>query len=591
MTTLSPEEALLFKEVIGRSPENGLRKERPPVEPLHPPTSPPPITSPSDNGLRKYFTLSEAFPNAASFLMFFDSSLRSGQKMLYPWQIEELLRLSNISKWKTDSRLLYYLLANNGSGKDAFIIAGIVVYVLCCFKRYKIIITSSSDNQLDTQTRVYIRDLAENVNNYMRSVWGWQVDAIEIKAESFKATPGFSGTEVYTFVSKVGGKVEGYHPFPDAPPGEGVVVIVNEGKSIDEEIHRHLKKCTYNVWIEVSSAGEASGTFYKATTNAIQYPAEPQPFRPFCRTITYRDTPHKHREAEEAIKEDGENDPFVKNTYLSKFSSVGQQVAITEELLELSKSCREKIVIGSGRHGGVDFAAGGDECSFYAWDENTLIGYESWRVKDTERTIELLVGDTETSGFFKKYGFTKEMALRITGDDNGLGEPIINRLHALGWTISRIKNQQSARRKDKYLNRGAELYNSFARLIELNVINWNGKLHPKLFRQLCTRHYTIEGAGKYKLIDKKDEPESPDHADAVILAWSQWTALDFLDEKVKRKITVRTPAPSMTTQELLKSTYHHNIKWQLEGIVKPASTASSSRFNNPITALRSIYDN
>ena len=554
----------------------------------------------SDSLKRKYFTLADAFPNAAAFLMFFDYSLRTNNKSLYAWQIEELLRLSDRKEWRIDNKFLYYLLANNGSGKDAFIIAGFVVYVLCCWRRYKIIITSSSDNQLDTQTRVYIKDLAESVNAYMRSVWQWDCDAIDIKAESFKATRGFSGTEVYTFVSKEGGKVEGYHPFPDADKGEGCIVIINEAKSIPEEIWKHLKKCTYNYWIEVSSAGSTEGSFYKACTNAIHYPLQPKAFRPFCRTITYRDTPHKIREAEEEIRESGEDDPFVKNTYLSKFSSLGEQVAVTEESLDACiKNCKEKITIGAGIHAGLDFAAGGgDECSFYVFDENLLIAAVSWRVKDTEVTIDLLIGDGITQGYFQKYGFTKETAFLITGDDNGLGEPIINSLHRREWPISRIKNQSSALRKDRYLNRGAELYATFSRIVAGNFINFNGKLSAKAKRQLQNRHYKHEGQGKTKLIPKEEEMESPDHADAIVLAWSRWTVLDFLDSKVKKEPAgPRTPSPILGHRGLIKKqwTREEARRWEMEQIQneihnKTASTSVKFRHNTLIKILRTLYN-
>lgn len=571
-------------------------KENPPQTPVSSLSGAPALViNPARASSNKYFTLAKAFPNAAAFLMFFDSSLRSGNKTLYPWQIEELLRLSDVSAWKIDHKLQYYLLANNGSGKDAFIIAGLVVYVLCCVERYKVIITSSSDNQLDTQTRVYIADLSRSVNEYMRKEWGWKTDAIRIKAESFKSTPGFTGTEVYTFVSKEGGKVEGYHPFPDAPNKEGVIVIINEGKSIPEEIHRHLKKCTYNIWIEVSSAGESSGDFYKACENAIKYPAQPEAFRPFCRTITYKDTPHKQREAEAEIEELGIDHPFVKNTYLSKFSSIGQQVAITEENLDKClKQCVQHIKLGIGKHAGLDFAAGGDECSFYVFDDNVCIGYESWRVKDTEITKDLLIGrDALDSGFFQKYGFSKDIAFRITGDDNGLGEPIINALHRQGWTISRVKNQQSARRKDRYLNRGAELYGTFARLIENSFINWNGKMHSKLRRQLITRHYTIEGQGKYKLVPKEDESESPDHADAAVLAFNGISIQDFLDKDAVKVTSARTPGPLIATADLVKIDSDNYRRWQFaKAIASQGSTDKgkfTSRFRNPITLMRSLY--
>ncbi len=545
-------------------------------------------------GDKKYFTLEEAFPNAAVFLMFFDYSLKTGAKQLYPWQIEELLRLSNRSEWRTDNQFLYYLLANNGSGKDAFIIAGFVCYVLCCWRRYKIVITSSSDNQLDTQTRVYIKDLAESVNAYMRSHWEWEANAIEIKAESFRATKGFSGTEVYTFVSKEGAKVEGYHPFPDADPGEGCIVIINEAKSIPPEIHQHLQKCTYNYWIEVSSAGESAGTFYKAVTNAIYYPQKPKAFRPFCRVVTYKDTPHKQRKAEEDIKECGEDDPFVKNTYLSKFSSLGAQVAITEESLDKCiRTCTQKIVIGAGRHAGLDFAAGGgDWCSFTVFDENELVEIVKWRVRDTEITIDILLGDGISLGMFQKYGFTKETAENITGDDNGLGEPIINALHRRGWRIGRVKNQGSALRKDRYLNRGAELYGSFSRMVAGCYINFNGKLSVKAKTQLQTRHYDIQGQAKFKLWPKEEESESPDDADSIVLAWCKWSVLDFMDDKVKKTdAIVRTPAPLIPHKGLLASQISREAisRYAFEGMKFENTATIKFKRNTPITVLRSLY--
>jgi len=585
-------ELSITTEKILHKPESGTCVDHNPISPEDSSTLAPFFNSSSNLSEQKYFTLADAFPNAAAFLMFFDTSLREGSKMLYSWQIEELIRLSNISEWKIDKKLQYYLLANNGSGKDAFIIAGLVVYVLCCVRRYKVVITSSSDNQLDTQTRIYIKDLATSVNTYMRTVWGWETNAIDIKSESLKAAAGFTGTEVYTFVSKEGSKVEGYHPFPDAPAKEGVIIIINEGKSIPEEIHFHLKKCTYNIWIEVSSAGEAAGSFYKAISDSDKYPSKPRPFKAWCRTITYLDTPHKMDEAAIAISELGLEHPFVKNTYLSKFSSIGQQVCITEDSLNrcITEGTGKKIKIGAGKHGGIDFAAGGDECCFYVFDENTLIGYQSWRVKDTEDTIDILIGtkDGIVQGLFQKFGIVQADASKFTGDDNGLGEPIINSLHKQGWKISRIKNQQSARRKDRYLNRGAELYGSFARLVEKGYINWNNLCHTKLHRQLVTRHYTIEGQAKYKLVPKEDEVESPDHADAIVLAWSQWSILDFQTDEIKIE-KPRTPSPMLTTSEIAKVMFRNNMKWQLDGIIQNEKVLPK-KFKSPITVLRSIYN-
>src|SRR6187402_2956437 len=121
------------------------------------------------------------FDNSVDFLFTFDTSLRNNPNFaLYNWQkeVNEDLCLGRtrvmnedgtseiIKERKPTSRHPYKfaLCAANGSGKDAFVIAPFALWFICCKIQSKVIITSSSGNQLSTQTEKYITNLAKCIN-------------------------------------------------------------------------------------------------------------------------------------------------------------------------------------------------------------------------------------------------------------------------------------------------------------------------------------------------------------------------------------------------------------------------------------------
>ncbi len=558
------------------------------------------------NSASSYCPLS--FKDAAEFLYFFDPALRDGRKKLYAWQIEELRRLSQKGVYTTEYPLEYILLAANGSGKDAYIIAGFVCFVLCCWVRYKVVITSSSDQQLDSQTRNYIKYFSEQINDYLRQN-GILQKAIDIKKETFKSTVhargngkslALTGTEVYTFVTNMGGRAEGHHPFPDATPGEGVIIIVNEAKTVPQEIYDHFAKCTYNYFIQVSSAGPNRGHLYNSWIKGVEYPAEYVKGKAYGRRITAYDCPHISKsKLENELAEYGPNDPWFKNTRLSLFSSLGESVVITEEMLDKCLSQSSRMQLGLGRRAGLDLSGrGNDFNTFYVVEENELIAYERWRAADTELTVDILAGDDKTLGMFAKYGFTKDIVpMRVSGDDNGIGQGIIDGLQKKGWNIRRVLNQSSAVNNNRFLNRGAEMWFTFARIIEAGFFYCKPELmHVKLRSQLCNRHYTQEGQGKLKLWSKKeekagakgkvkgnyadDESDSPDDADALILAFSTLSVFDFINGPVKQE--KRVPVLP-TTKDILSN----NRTIQHRAYFPESSVKRNS--GNLVDILRSLY--
>ena len=192
-----------------------------------------------------------AFDSPALLLNFFNEEFREGRQTLHKWQTDTLEELASANPTQQHP-YKFCLRAANGSGKDAFIVAPFAIWFMLSKKQSRVIVTSSSGTQLTAQTETYIRDLAESINKVMG------VEIFRIRQRYIKCRK--SGSEIRMFATDEKGKAEGYHPIV---PGAEMAIIVNEGKSVTEDIHGALRRCTgYNYWLEVSTPGEPKGFFY-----------------------------------------------------------------------------------------------------------------------------------------------------------------------------------------------------------------------------------------------------------------------------------------------------------------------------------------
>lgn len=542
------------------------------------------------------------FKSAKDFVNFFDPALRSGKKKLHKWQEEILDEISQKGKYTIQDRLRFLLRAANGSGKDWAIIGGFVSFVLCCWRRYKIVVTSASHRQLDTQTRVYIEYLCENVNSFLKEQGVVDEDVIDIKKEEytskiFEKPDGskytLTGSVCITFVTDDPGLAEGHHPLPDADPGEGVIIILNEAKTISDEVFKAFARCTFNYWIAVSSPGQMSGRFYRNSCDAVPWEIGHIKGRYLERKITSYDCPHIDPDSIELDKKEaGENSAWFKSKHLAEFTNIDQKTVISEDAVKKClKRDKIKIDIGQPRRAGLDLAGGGAENALYVYDNNILIGKEIWRIRDTEITVDLLAGTEEDpgSGYFAKYKLRPE---NIYGDDNGLGQAIIDGLakrrvskdSTETWSIVRIRNQFKPLDSTRYRNRGAELWFRFARLVEEGIVD----LDPndlELHQQLWNRHYKqAQGTGQFQLLSKEEEllegNKSPDRADALVLAFTGLTIMDFLNKDAKKVAVAQNyPTQAALVQQLLKSQREaprfffepHNIKDNRAAALNPVN--------------------
>lgn len=454
------------------------------------------------------------FPDPSFVVCLFDKDLLNQTATLHPWQVEVSEELASV-KATAQHPHKFCLVAANGSGKDKYVIAPFCVWFSLTKIRSRVILTSSSGVQLTSQTEGYIRDMAERVNAY----FGEEIYKIRQRYIYCNKT----GSEIRMFATDEKGKAEGYHPW-DAT--SEMAIIVNEGKSVTEEIHGALRRCTgYNYWLEVSTPGEPHGFFYNAATHWKHK-----------RRITSYDCPHLSEEDRDEDKRDlGENSALFRSKHLALFTSIGGQVIIPIDLINSIvenppqtsyPSIQERI--------GIDIAAGGDENAICFTKGNKCRKEYSFREVDTTVTADRIERILKDEKIPMDYPF-------IFADGGGVGKGVIDMLRRKGWNINEIHNQWAALGgKKMFANRGAENWYRVKRLFEEFIFDAS-TLGEKTREQLASRHYKQNGAnGRIGLESKKDAKAhgrpSPDRADAFILSM---TGLDY-DEFLKAEKFIDT---------------------------------------------------
>jgi hypothetical protein len=386
------------------------------------------------------------------------------------------------------------MVAANGSGKDKYIVAPFCLWFLLSKLNSRVIVTSASAQQLDSQTENYIRRLAQHFNKEH----GEEIIRVVKRYISCPLT----GSEIRLFATDEAGKAEGYHPLE---PGAEMAIVCGEAKSIAEDIYEALGTCSgFNYWIDISTPGVPLGTFYRMATEGAKHGVD------FKRVTSY-DCAHISRETIEFDKfRYGENSPRFRSKHLALFTSLDGAYILTREIIDKYIGNVSERRDGIKR-AGLDFGAGGDETVLSVWDGNTQIASDGYTNEDTEATVRWVIQK------IKEYSLDPG---RIFADDGGVGRGMIFSLRDKGYDVNRCLAQSPAIDKRDFLNRGAELWWSFARCYEAGML----KILPNkvLIEQLSTRKYKQPSGGKIRLISKKEMKAeglpSPDHADAAILA-------------------------------------------------------------------------
>lgn len=286
------------------------------------------------------------------------------QLSLYDWQAKAVAPIE-LATGEGGKRQNIAICAPNGSGKDDRIIPSMVFWWLFMHPRGRVVITSKSDTQLSTQT-------LPSLDKHWRK-FGW---APPIQSPRYTlVTP--TGGSLVAYVTNEGGRAEGHH----ARPGEPLLMIVNEAKSVDAPIFEGIDRCSPSVLVLISSPGLREGRFYDCFTKlAGQY-------------TTIRaglaDCPHITKEKIDSITATyGADHPITRSTLHGEFmkQAEGEQYCCTPEEFEACIMFPPLWKPGF-KFGFFDFADGRAENVFVVRNGNKLEIADAWRSTDEDAVV------------------------------------------------------------------------------------------------------------------------------------------------------------------------------------------------------------
>lgn len=457
--------------------------------------------------------------NPLELLILLDEDIASGKVKLHKWQVK--IQMDFATGGESDQHPLQQVVrACNGSGKDKYVIAPCVVWLCMRYKMARGVITSSSGQQLDSQTGTYIDMLCESANRKFNELFGGPVWKLNYRYYECLAT----GSPLALFATDEPRKAEGYHPLVS---GGKMVIAVSEDKSVPDDINIALNKCTgYTHRLHVSTPGHPMGHFFDYCSPGVSVRREDiTSVKDVDATtwiqyhVTAYDCSHLSRAYIEQMKRDlpgGETGVAFRSQVLAEFGSADQMVVIPSNYVwQAMNGCKYGWKQKAHNDAGLDLSDGGDETVLTIRNGNRLLHVIAFKFDNTQDTIRFLDDN------FRKYGLNNPNS-RINADCGGLGKPILDQLKAMGWTnIHYIDNRNTPHEPRTYKNRGAELWFRFRKLLELGEL-WLFS-DDKLRQQLSTRFYTITPDNKHQLESKiqargKGHP-SPDRADAVVLCF------------------------------------------------------------------------
>lgn len=484
-------------------------------------------------------------------LLFLDDTLLDGTNTLHKWQQQILTDFAK--PYDSNHPYRAVVRAANGSGKDRYIVAPCAMWLASRNPYTTCVITSASGTQLDRQTNSYIKQIAEAWNKQLGQEV-WKINYRHYENLITKST-------IELFVTDEAGRAEGWHP---VIPNANLAIFVSEAKSIPEEIFTALARCTgFTHRVDVSSPGLPMGHFFNRCTTAIKRDTIGDNQLPNSWVeyhITAYDCPHLSLSYIEDCRNDygGESSALFKTMVLAEFGTTDEMVVIPYHQVHKAiynfklTHFKEKCNMA-----GLDLSAGGDETVLAIRNGNKVLSLEGFRYSDTAQTVDHL------ERLFKKHELTSPDSF-IFGDAGGLGKPILDQLRSRGWNnIRYILNNSKPYDTRIYYNRTVELWFQFGRLLE------NGEISliqdERLKRQLSTRYYKQGDAGKLQLESKlqaraKGHP-SPDRADALILAFSNYKTKLVDDELAKREPPVPQPKqePIRTGEFTLKQHVNRDV--------------------------------
>ena len=381
----------------------------------------------------------------------------------------------------------------NEGGKTKRIICAAILWHLRLFPRGHVISTSGSYRQIKDQ-------LLPALHTYEGRFPDW----------TFFRTPRVETQNVQCFwegfSTDEGGRFEGHHA---GGPEEPLLIIVDEAKTVKDDIFEAIERCKPTRLLIASSPGYAEGEFYRSHTTRAKF------YQTFVQRAT--ECPHWRPEDIQRVREKwGEEHPLYKSMVMAEFMDSVSDGVIDLKALEdlMANPPLAKRQSGSSalpdRKAFCDFAWGGDG------DENVL-ALRDGNVITLEETFRADNLHAVCGRFIAAFNRLRLKPHQIDGDEGGGGKLICDHLQEMGWRINRVNNGAAPRNCEHYANVAAEMWFEAAKQITRREIILPND--DDLRAQMLNRKRVSNARGKLAVESKSDMKkrgvDSPDRADAV----------------------------------------------------------------------------
>lgn len=389
----------------------------------------------------------------------------------------------------------------NETGKTRRVLTAAILYAIEILGA-RVVSTAAVGRQLTEQL---VPSLKGYAHLYDPKLWQFQDGGIK-RYDSKNRT----WIDAYTCVAaKDEDYFQGYHRDDNQP----LFIAVDESQgALDTILNAAEHRCNPDYFLMTGSPGDPQGGFYDAETSKAKYYTHHKMSRFEC--LKEDGWWLDRADIDRMIEMHGEGNPFIQSTVYGEFSQTVEGALIS--LREYDRCVDSPPVWSRGdRHAFCDFAAGRDKNVLAVRVGNKVWIERKWVERDTMSAIGQFI--SMFVKLKKEWGFQD---YEISGDADGLGLPMLQRIREVGWNINEFHGGSSPRFNDGYRNAVGECWGEGIQKIKNCAVVLPTDLDLKA--QCFGRKAKHNSSGKLELESKEDMKKrglsSPDEADACLCA-------------------------------------------------------------------------
>lgn len=320
-----------------------------------------------------------------------------------------------------------------------------------------------------------------------------------------------NGIERYVGVSaKDQGYFQGFHNKPGMP----LLMIIDEGAAVPEEIYQAAEdRCNPLRLLIMGSPLDPQGMFYRCATDLAKFYKQHRLTRMEC--LKEDGYWLSRTDIERVVQKWGAEHPITLSTVYAEFSLTVEGAMLSLREWEAALESPPVANLRSQhRHVFLDFAAGRDENVVAVALGNRAWIEKGWREKNTMAAVGEFLATLNR--LKREFGLQPE---EVEGDADGMGVVFCDALAEGGWPVQQFHGGSAPRTgKDKYANLAAEVWTEGTSAIRRR--EWILPNDQDLKGQLISRKSSRNSRGLITLESKDDMARrglsSPDRADALL---------------------------------------------------------------------------